>query len=322
MLRADKPWHFAQPEAQQLQLDSSAAATCGDAAHSGSRRDANDKCKDELGAPAPAARHAEGIGMAAQPADAPNGCSGDCVAAYISSGSFRARPRLGQLPVGRLPAWACSPSVTVVWQRSGSSTMGSGGSEAEAAGCRVTELGLYSPLPTAGAAEPTLVLAAARDAERLGHAANSTSRLPARPREVRRRRWVAAVRLQTAWRQRLGRRRVAEERRRQWAQKRAATRARAEEAARRIAKRHSQESRPSPRQILEAFAHAIEPQVVAPQWVLGPIRRPAAAPPAEQAAGLATPAMGAADMRRRAVPSTGSIGPQLIGWRRGGDGRS
>ena len=39
--------------------------------------------------------------MAAQPADAPNGCSGDCVAAYISSGSFtRARPRFGQLPVG------------------------------------------------------------------------------------------------------------------------------------------------------------------------------------------------------------------------------
>ena len=103
---------------------------------------------------------------------------------------------------------------------------------------RFSGTAMMSPIcVTRRAAEPTLVLAAARDAERLGHAANSTSRLPARCGGG------------DGWqpcgcRQHGGRDLDGDASQRsggaQWAQKRAATRARAEEAARRIAKRHSQ----------------------------------------------------------------------------------
>jgi len=122
--------------------------------------------------------------------------SGSCVSASVTGGSFRARPPLRRLPGGPTQSGTSGWTASVAWWQP-EPRMADDGEKALSKCNRST---LSPPLQTATAVDPALVLAASLDATQAVVAHSIPPRRSTRSRDVRRRRWAAAVQMQAAWR--------------------------------------------------------------------------------------------------------------------------
>ena len=202
------PLHAAPLHAATVARNNSAGAAGNAAMRSGTSQA---RGRDESVATVAAAPPTDCAGATGTPAPAAAvscGCLSRCAAGAVTGSVFRARRGSQPGSGGPTDLRASQREVWVAWWRPEPAAASSSSTGGACVTMQCQPGGLLCGLPASrrprAAVDRALIAAASMDAAR------AVPRPPVRSREVRRRRWAAAQRLQAVWRQTLLRRRAAE----------------------------------------------------------------------------------------------------------------